>query len=136
MAVEIINSKKNIKFDTYDIFDTDSYERHRNSEEEARNNLSPVKDFVNVFKCPSAEASKKYQDESLDFVFIDGSHLYDDILDDIRNWYPKVKKGAILSGHDLQPKAPQVEQAVVLFCKENNLPSFKKVSTMCWLIQK
>tara|TARA_B000000557_G_C20812579_1_gene461032 strand:+ start:1901 stop:2461 length:561 start_codon:yes stop_codon:yes gene_type:complete len=141
MGVEIINSNKKITFDTYDIFDKDialnnqTFGMNDNAEEEARKNLLPVKDFVNIFKSNSIEASKKYKDESLDFVFIDGSHLYEDVLDDINHWYPKVKKGGILSGHDLGKHCPQVELAVSLFCK-NNKQSFIKESSMCWRIDK
>ena len=141
MAVEIINSNKKITFDTYDIFDKDVAKNNMtggmndDAEEEARKNLLPVKDFVNIFKLSSIEASKKYKDESLDFVFIDGSHIYKHILEDINHWYPKVKKGGILSGHDLNKNAPQVEQAVTLFCELNN-QSFYKESRMCWRIDK
>ena len=40
------------------------------------------------------------EDESLDFVYIDANHAYDWVVQDIELWYPKVKKGGILWGHD------------------------------------
>lgn len=41
-----------------------------------------------------------FDNESLDFVYIDANHAYDFVKEDIELWYPKVKKGGIVSGHD------------------------------------
>ena len=41
-----------------------------------------------------------FDDESLDFVYIDANHAYDFVKEDIELWYPKVKKGGVVSGHD------------------------------------
>ena len=38
--------------------------------------------------------------EELDFVYIDGNHFSPYIDNDLRNYYPLVKEGGILSGHD------------------------------------
>lgn len=46
------------------------------------------------------EASEKFPDEHFDLVYIDASHWYKDVLDDIKTWIPKVKPGGYLSGHD------------------------------------
>jgi hypothetical protein len=59
-----------------------------------------VDDMVKPMRMPSIEASAQFADESLDAVFIDASHFYKDVLDDIKHWYPKVKKGGKISGHD------------------------------------
>lgn len=39
-------------------------------------------------------------DAFLDFVYIDANHHYDEVLADIRAWYPKVRSGGIIAGHD------------------------------------
>jgi predicted O-methyltransferase YrrM len=44
--------------------------------------------------------ASNYQDDSLDFVFIDAGHDYDSVTKDITNWYPKIKNGGIIAGHD------------------------------------
>lgn len=57
-----------------------------------------------LIKAPSVEAAKLIPDGSQDFVFIDGNHDYEDVKEDMETWYPKVRKGGILSGHDYYPK--------------------------------
>lgn len=48
----------------------------------------------------SIEATKRFKDESIDFVYIDANHSYTFVRDDIQAWLPKVKKGGIIGGHD------------------------------------
>jgi hypothetical protein len=48
----------------------------------------------------SNKTYKLFPDESLDFVFIDANHTYKSVCEDIGLWYPKVKSGGILMGHD------------------------------------
>jgi len=53
-----------------------------------------------VIRKSSEEASKVFEDDSLDFVFLDGDHTYEGVKLDLQCWYDKVKKGGIFSGHD------------------------------------
>ena len=48
----------------------------------------------------SMDAVNDFEDESLDFVYIDANHTFDYVMEDIINWSKKVKKGGIVSGHD------------------------------------
>jgi hypothetical protein len=48
----------------------------------------------------SMEAIEDFEDESLDFVYIDGHHGFRYVAEDLCEWTPKVKKGGIVSGHD------------------------------------
>jgi predicted O-methyltransferase YrrM len=94
MAVEIINSHKNIKFDCVDCWLDDTIYN------EFIENTKIVSDNINVIKEYSIVASSYYKDNSLDFVFIDAHHTYDTVTNDIKYWYPKVKKDGIIAGHD------------------------------------
>jgi hypothetical protein len=104
MCVEIANSGKQIDFYCVDTFEG-SVEHQNNPElpmlyEIFKNNMKPVEEYYRDLKMPSLQAVQQFADESLDFVFIDGSHEYEDIKKDIVAWLPKVKRGGILAGHD------------------------------------
>lgn len=53
-----------------------------------------------LIKSLSNEAVKLFDDESLDFVFIDAGHSYESVVEDIALWSKKVRKGGIVYGHD------------------------------------
>jgi hypothetical protein len=53
-----------------------------------------------IIRKPSVEAAKDFPDKSLDFVYIDALHYYDNVIEDIKAWLPKVRKGGMLAGHD------------------------------------
>ena len=46
------------------------------------------------------DAVKDFENESIDFVYIDGNHGFKFITEDIYEWSKKVRKGGIISGHD------------------------------------
>ena len=114
MAVEILNSKKRIIFDCVDTWlgsiehtDPNSLFFVKELLEDKDwlyyqflNNTRPVCDVINPVRSSSLDSVNLYENRSLDFVFIDASHEYDDVKKDILAWYPKIKKGGIISGHD------------------------------------
>lgn len=51
----------------------------------------------------------------VDMVFIDGDHRYGCVRDDIKDWWPHVKRGGIICGHDY-PNFEGVRHAVNEFC--------------------
>lgn len=106
MAVEIINSGKNIKFDCVDTWDfvpsqteipEDQFE---NLYETFLNNIEPVKHQIKPVKALSWDGADHYADESLDFIFIDAAHDYESVKKDINAWFPKLKNGGVIAGHD------------------------------------
>lgn len=48
----------------------------------------------------SMEALNDFEDESLDFVYIDGNHELKYVIEDLVEWTKKVKTGGVISGHD------------------------------------
>ncbi len=88
-------------------------------------------EHIQLIKGFSVEISKKFEDGSIDWVYIDANHSYDETIADIKAWYPKVKPGGILSGDDYT--WPGVKKAVADFCKEHNLKY--KNTTDSWEVQ-
>lgn len=54
----------------------------------------------NVIRAKSMDAVKVFDDNSLDFVYIDGNHEFTSEANDIHEWSKKVRPGGIISGHD------------------------------------
>jgi hypothetical protein len=67
---------------------------------EAMRSINDFRDRAYMLRCLSKQAVDLFPDESLDFVYIDGNHEYSYVVQDIKLWYPKVKKGGIVAGHD------------------------------------
>lgn len=55
---------------------------------------------AHIRRARSSEAVKDVATGMLDFVFIDADHSYPGCLADILNWWPKVKPGGFIGGHD------------------------------------
>lgn len=104
MAVEIANSHKNIEF--YCIDTWEGSVEHQGMKDLTKlydiflDNMKPVEPYYFPMKIKSLEAVNKFGDGTLDFVFIDASHEYQDVKEDIIAWLPKVKRGGVLAGHD------------------------------------
>lgn len=66
--------------------------------EETKEKLKPYKTLI--LRKTSMEVVKDVDDNSLDFVYIDGNHDFLNVTQDMHYWLKKVKPGGILSGHD------------------------------------
>jgi hypothetical protein len=66
--------------------------------EEAKQRLSG-RNVTFVHKL-SMDAIEDFEDESLDFVYVDANHEFMNVVQDITCWTRKVKKGGIVAGHD------------------------------------
>jgi len=53
-----------------------------------------------IIKELSVDASLIFPDHYFDFVYIDAAHDYDNVSADLEAWFPKVKSGGLLAGHD------------------------------------
>ena len=60
----------------------------------------PAADRRFVLRATSLEAAERFGPESLDFAFIDGYYRYEHDRADLHAWWPKIRAGGLLSGHD------------------------------------
>lgn len=77
-----------------------------------------------IIRDTSMQALQDFSDNSLDFVFIDGNHSYDYVLEDITEWTKKVKPGGIVSGHDYKVDPENnygVIEAIQKYVKDNHI---------------
>ncbi len=86
--------------ETYDL--TNPMAKERDMLEVFKKNVGHFPN-LNIIQKPSIEAAKDFEDQSVDVVFIDAGHTYEEVLEDIDAWLPKVKPGGILCGHDYLP---------------------------------
>lgn len=113
MATEILNSKRDIMFYAVDTWrgSIEHYDKTNSAYEPLLLNDELYGDFIkNTFsvhkaifpiRMESERAAKLFADESIDFVMIDAAHDYDNVLLDIKSWYPKLRKGGTIAGDDL-----------------------------------
>ena len=73
---------------------------------------------VEIIRNLSMEGSKKIENRSLDFVYIDANHGYKHVYNDMNCWYPKIRAGGILAGHDVL-SCIDVVKAVKDWCIKN-----------------
>jgi len=138
MATEIINSGKKIKFDCVDNWEYSDLQKdipenlYENLYETFLENVKPVKHMINPIKLLSHDASKLYENNSLDFVFIDAAHDYENVKRDIESWLPKIKVGGILAGHDYETSIDGVKRAVDEVFKNKEITNKEN----CWIYEK
>ena len=65
-----------------------------------------------IMKMKSIDAAKIIKDNSLDYVFIDADHSYAGVKRDIETWWPKVRLGGWIGGHDYDKRFYGVMTAV------------------------
>ncbi len=58
---------------------------------------------VTFMKMLSMDAMRDIPVNSLDFVYIDGHHIFDYVIQDIVEWTKRVRPGGIVAGHDYYP---------------------------------
>lgn len=69
----------------------------------------------------SYDFASSYEDNYFDFIYIDGSHLYESVKADLEMFLPKLKKGGLMCGHDyVEYSNFGVIKAVDEFCEEHN----------------
>ena len=92
----------------------------------------------------SEEVVKQFEDESLDFIYLDASHIFTGFTIDLVNWWPKLRWGGLFSGHDYWRKyrydvayctsgfCMEKKQLFFLTTEERQFPQF---APSWWLIK-
>jgi lipopolysaccharide biosynthesis glycosyltransferase len=80
--------------------DDSNHKNHIDAYQETMKNIKGYENKGIMVRATSEIAADMFQDESLDFIFIDANHAYDFVVEDISLWFPKLKKGGVFSGHD------------------------------------
>jgi predicted O-methyltransferase YrrM len=137
LAKKLKESKKDFKVYAVDLFENTSKEDWGYLKEvpyiyEIYNEVlkrEGVRDVITDIKGCSWDMASKFEDHSIDFVFIDAGHDYESVSKDIKNWLPKIKPGGMISGHDFY-NSSGVAQAV-----KELVPDFKISSEKIWFKQ-
>mmetsp|Transcript_53398 Transcript_53398/g.125593 ORF Transcript_53398/g.125593 Transcript_53398/m.125593 type:complete len:158 (+) Transcript_53398:161-634(+) len=66
----------------------------------ARHRVNRFGDRFELIRDFSLSAVEDFDDESLDFVYLDAMHEYEFVKKDLIAWWPKVKVGGLFCGHD------------------------------------
>jgi predicted O-methyltransferase YrrM len=76
--------------------------REKNLQDSAYEDTCKRLDGLNVtlLRKASLEVVDSFQDESLDFVHVDGDHTFDACICDVIKWVPKVRKEGLILVHD------------------------------------
>jgi hypothetical protein len=76
-------------------------------------------DHITLVQGFSPGEAGRFDDQTVDLVFVDGSHSYDAVYADLGGWLPKLKKDGKICGDDFVWTS--VSNAVRDFCKANDL---------------
>jgi hypothetical protein len=75
-------------------------ETHNLIYKEALEKMARWKDKIVVLKNWTSEARHAVPDGSLDYLYVDARHDYCGVMQDLVQWWPKVKVGGLICGHD------------------------------------
>lgn len=96
--------------DTFDGNDSDFSDRNFFEEWRANVACNGLTDYITPLPGTSSDVLGNWKDltnnAALDFVFIDGSHQFEDVLNDFMLVYPLLKIGGICAFHDVVPPWP------------------------------
>jgi len=134
--LRLLPIKKLYLIDPYENYDENTEDPNldvENIRKIANKKMAPFSNVEFIYKY-SENASDMFKDEEIDFLYIDGNHNYKYVKSDIELYYPKIKKGGVLGGHDYNPVFPGVSKAVNEFVKKHNLKLYG--SNIDWWVVK
>ncbi len=88
-AAKVLNDKNMVKKEEWD-----------GVLEELEKNIRPYWARVVCHTGYSVEVANDFEDGSLDWIYIDAGHDYDNCLADLKAWWPKLRSGGFFTGDD------------------------------------
>ena len=90
-------------------------------------------DRYRMLQSSTTDAARHFADGTFDWIYLDATHTYAEAKRDLATWYPKVKVGGLVSGHDYQFQHQEigdgytfgVKDAVDEFAAKRNLRVFQ-----------
>lgn len=113
-------------------------EWHDKNHSDAIDRMKPFENISMFLIGPSYTMALMVPDLSLDIVYIDADHSYEGVKKDLESWFPKVKIGGVIAGHDYINPAYGVLQAVNEFSiikglTVNIIPENKEEDAGFWM---
>ncbi|WP_146658101.1 class I SAM-dependent methyltransferase [Enhygromyxa salina] len=105
----------------------------RDIEAEFRSHLAALGLDATCLRLPSVAAANTFARESVDLVFLDGSHDQPAVAADITAWLPRIRSGGILAGHDFSDDHPGVVAAVEHAAATLDRPIQRGPGSLWWM---
>jgi hypothetical protein len=83
--------------------DMSNHKEHKDAYSQSMNNIKGFEDRAFMLRMKGKDACSFIYDKYLDFIYIDANHTYEAVKEDIKLWYPKIKSGGLIMGHDYLP---------------------------------
>jgi hypothetical protein len=117
-----------------------SQARHDANRQSAEALTAFAQDRRQLLAMDSVSAASQVEDASLDFAFIDADHTYKAVASDIATWWPKVRPGGLMCGHDYEHPRDRrglwgVKRAVHEFAEAHSLHVAVHGSTIWSLVK-
>lgn len=117
-----VDSWRHFDSDLHDACNLDA----KTQEERYQQVMADFKDNpkVNIIRATSIYASQSFDDQSVDFIYLDANHSYTSVWHDLDAWWRVLKDGGLFSGHDYEEGDGQghgVKKAVDEFARRREL---------------
>lgn len=99
--------------------------------------IAPIKKYINpiIGNTREQRCINYFDDGEIDILFVDADHTQTGLRQDLYNWYPKVKSGGIMAGHDYH-NGNGVFLAVNRFCEAKKIEDIKVFPNNVWEVIK
>ena len=108
----LLSSCSGITLYSVDPWSPQGAEYRPESKEYTEARLSKYGERSKIMVMTSLSAAALIPDNSVDFVYIDGDHGGEAVSADCASWWPKIRSGGIMAGHDYQESRSDLRGAV------------------------